>query len=570
VKAATLCANTNWLGESDDEPTAMYKGYGVWLWHTGNEWSYELESAKDRAEAALFYIDQITKCVEMAITEKPVTSPTRGMVKVPKVLLGRRHLTANEKMMYAPSAVVFDLEHHYLGSRSGSASKSLNFVNYLGKELKKHYPHTKLIVTTYNDATSYAKVNRKDNDRIDFELDYIQPQAYHAGYQKNAKSYFVDRRASIAQMGLKSWISVGRVAFPTLKPGIAKRIVPIGMPFMAKAYFEGRKLSGKSPSSDRTKYSTWGLYIMKGPACGGWWSDPIMNWKMKHLNSADASHSVITNYDMLPLYYKRMKELGYGVDAPITTADNLLNSVSINENHQIRLNQLKGRTLIPDVYVAKPDSMSDLAFNILKELNMAHEYYNVAGVKGENSDVDISELKDPDRSTRRQLVARSVINFDLANFLSALSYSKRASLTLDKSSVNHFETNNQLQTDGYVVREISKGIFSIDLVETIKNKDDTSHNNFPLGVGDKTYNLVVYPSDSIKRTLRDIFEQSKDMSQGNRVSFKFDEGFSITVAEKGDDGSYSRFHRVPLTTGDSIDVEAVMTTFSDEGEEELL
>jgi hypothetical protein len=59
------------------------------------------------------------------------------------------------------------------------------------------------------------------------------------------------------------------------------------------------------------------------------------------------------------------------------------------------------------------------------------------------------------------------------------------------------------------------------------------------------------------------------MCGGTRVSFDFGVGFSITVAEKGVDGTYCKFYQVPLVSAGSIEVQAETNTFDIKGDELL-
>jgi hypothetical protein len=540
---AALARFVRSLADAEHNGSRLYNGYGLWLWHTGDEWGHSGSSVYNRVDKAVSYVRTVSQAVHLAMTtdteiasveELNAMSPSSVSDKIrQRLMLDSPESVSNVSATsnFTPDILVLDLEHFFLGTRGGEP-RSLEFLNLFVKQIGALFPSTKIAVTTYGDAGKYVRRHAKaEAPKIEFDIDYILPQAYHGGYFDKAKDYFVERRTSVTNMSLTSWMLSGKDAFDTFVGTSSDSILPAGMPIIRKGKLDGESPRPGDPGFDFT--TSWPLYLMKGPAVRCWWSDTIMTRMVTNDHNSLAPVERAMNYDMMTYYYIRMAQLGYGPNQPIYNSDAITSSVDADSSGDLLLRD-GGPTYIhfTNKYIDKPESMSDLTFDILCALDLAMHY----------------KSQDDPTIPHRKLVAGNCVNFNTANFLSALAlikpeeaseyaFSGAKDLTISDrpfaDAINIIDDNGQISVRSQPI-----------LRDNATAREKAKHKSTP------AYDVIFNSSSQITSLIKMAKEHDPSRA-GIPISFNFVGKLSITVSSKSTFGDLT-LRQVPLISNESV------------------
>jgi hypothetical protein len=497
----------------DDISRRQFNGYGLWLWHTGNEWSYKAGSATQRAGRAMAYCQRIVDAVELALTGKITASRADEEPQVfAQRILSRlntlgdtqtKSLLSTSNAM--PDIIVIDLEHHYLGN-SRHDRKNLDFINEFVNLASRQFPQTEFAVTTYGKAQSYVDSGR--GSELTFDVDYVIPQAYHGGFGELTKRLFIDQKLSVAAIAMKSWSELGKQAFPTLRMG-GTRVLPAGMPIVRKGKLDGTPFTSGEPGHKFT--TSWDLYIAKGPSIRSWWSDAILTRKVTDAKKLGYDVDK-TNFSVMKDYYDRMKQLGYGPLTPTTVADALQRTVEVTPDGSIVVRELGDYALFQSSrYVSRPADMSNSAFLLLKSLGLAH-------ATAQEKEGEIKEY-----------VCDTCTNFDAGNFIAALSMLRREHLDVNEFAGKDYAQD--LENKWLMVSNKSNDVLrKRSLTERALTEDAT--------LGDEGYSFLMKPPEDLAKIIKELKEH-EDLRSGSNVSFNFQGSITVSLIQETGEGYYS-------------------------------
>lgn len=534
----------------------LYNGYSLWLWHTGQEFSYADDSAYNRAFRAFSYIEKTAQTIKLALTTEQTLSSRESLrLDTPstvaeqiKARLELDHPTEDIRVdassTFLPDMIILDLEHHFLGTRGDP--KSVEFLNEFVKLVRDRYPSTQIAVTTYGDAIKYVNAGR--GSELTFDIDVIIPQAYHGGYFSRAKDLFIDRQTSVTAMALKSWLLSAHQAFPTYVGNDETSILPAGMPIIRKG-----KLDGINPSPGDDDYSfttSWPLYLTKGPAARCWWSDTILTRHVTNDHSSVAVTERNVNYDMLVYYYVRMLKLGFGPNMPVFSRDSMHSTIDVNKHGALVIRDIGDYDIMTSSYmVRRPDDMSDLTFNILCALDLARSF-----------------KQSTDDSTSVQVVASNCVHFDTANFLAAMSMVSREALSdviQEQGSKEDTKITSSLPSP-VELDELPKYEFiSVKSSALLKGSRYDGMDAPNQNVG---YDILIRPSIAVASLIEQAKAHDSSLS-GSSLDFNFIGKVSLSIVHDTAFGSHD-YKRVPLINHPTVILDVDQIEFAPHEDEE--